>query len=66
MFKICPRCGSTNVKWIIPQNWSMWRCYTCGYIGPIIEGNAEMAEEIHESYVEELKKEKEKDEEKKD
>lgn len=64
MFKICPRCGSTKVKWIIPQNWSMWRCYTCGYIGPIIEGNAEMAEEIHESYVEEIKKEK--NEEKKD
>ncbi|WP_368660198.1 hypothetical protein [Methanobrevibacter sp.] len=58
LFKICPRCGSTKVKWIIPQNWSMWKCYTCGYIGPIIEGNAEMAEEIHESYVEELKKEK--------
>lgn len=58
LFKICPKCGSTNVKWIIPQNWSMWRCMDCDYIGPIIEGNKEMSEEIHESYIESLKKEK--------
>lgn len=53
MFKICPKCGSRKVKWIIPQNWSMWKCYCCGYIGPIIEGNEEMMKEIRESYKEE-------------
>lgn len=30
----------------------------CGYIGPIIEGNKEMAEEIHESYIESLNEKK--------
>ena len=51
MHKICPRCGSKNVKWIIPQNWSQWVCHDCDYTGPIIEGNQELADEIHESYL---------------
>lgn len=55
--KICPRCGSLNVKWIIPQNWSMWECYDCSYTGPIIEGDMELAEEIQEEY-KELKEKK--------
>ncbi len=37
MHKICPRCGSKNVKWIIPQNWSQWVCYECDYTGPIMK-----------------------------
>ncbi|WP_225370420.1 transposase [Methanobrevibacter arboriphilus] len=37
--KICPRCGSKNVDWIIPQNWSVWECKDCGYTGPIIDGD---------------------------
>ena len=52
MHKICPRCGSTNVQWIIPQNWSQWVCEDCDYTGPIIEGNKELADEIHENYLE--------------
>ena len=48
LFKICPRCGSKKVKWIIPQNWSTWECYDCDYTGPIIEGNEELSEEIRE------------------
>ena len=55
MHKICPRCGSKRVKWIIPQNWSQFICYDCDYTGPIIEGNDELAEEIHENYLESLK-----------
>ena len=55
MHKICPRCGSRNVDWIIPQNWSQCVCKDCDYTGPIIEGNDELAEEIHEAYVESLK-----------
>ncbi|KZX15106.1 hypothetical protein MBCUT_17290 [Methanobrevibacter cuticularis] len=58
--KICPRCGSTNVDWIIPQNWSLWVCKTCGYTGPIIEGNKRIAEEIKNDYEITLKKEKRK------
>ncbi len=52
LFKMCPRCGSKNVKWIIPQNWSTWECHDCDYTGPIIEGNKELSEEIHEAYIE--------------
>ncbi|MBZ9571001.1 hypothetical protein KQY27_05550 [Methanobrevibacter sp. TMH8] len=56
--KICPRCGSRNVDWILPQNQSIWECKDCDYTGPIIEGNAELAKEIRESYETKLKKEK--------
>jgi len=56
--KICPRCGSKNVDWIIPQNWSVWECKDCDYTGPIIEGNKRIAEEIKEDYEVTLKKEK--------
>ena len=55
MRKICPRCGSHNIKWIIPQNWSQSICYDCDYTGPVIEGNQELADEIHESYLESVK-----------
>ena len=50
-FKLCPRCGSRNVKWIIPQNWSMWICQDCDYTGPIIEGDENLARKIHENYL---------------
>ena len=28
---ICPRCGSSNIDWIIPQVWSKWECKDCSY-----------------------------------
>ena len=31
---ICPRCGSSNIDWIIPQVWSKWECKDCSYTGP--------------------------------
>jgi hypothetical protein len=34
--KKCPRRGSMNVKWVMPQMWSLWRCYDCGYEGALI------------------------------
>ena len=55
MHKICPRCGSKNVNWIIPQNWSQCVCRDCDYTGSIIEGNDDLAREIHKSYIESLK-----------
>lgn len=58
MRKICPRCGSYNVQWIIPQIWSKWLCYDCGYQGPIIEGNEDLAKEIKEDYKKRQKEEK--------
>lgn len=57
MFKICPRCGSRNVDWIIPQNWSQCVCRDCDYTGPVVEGNQEFADEIRESYLKYLNEE---------
>jgi ribosomal protein S27AE len=48
--KICPRCGSTDIDWIIPQNWSTWLCKKCDYVGPIIEGDEKLAKQIKEDY----------------
>lgn len=58
--KICPRCGSKNVDWIIPQNWSVWECKDCDYTGPVIEGDEKIAKEIKEDYELKLKIEKSK------
>jgi len=56
--KICPRCGSDNIDWIIPQNWSLWVCKTCSYTGPVIEGDEKLIREIRENYIEKLKEKK--------
>jgi len=50
--KFCPNCGSRNIKWVIPQNWSFWRCYDCGYYGMVIIEDGKMADEIRKKYVE--------------
>ena len=54
--KFCPKCGSTNIEWVLPQIWSKWECSDCGYIGPLIIEDGKMAEEIRKEY---LKKQKE-------
>lgn len=56
--KICPRCGSRNIDWIIPQNWSLQVCKSCNYTGPAIDGNDELANQIMEKYIEETGYEK--------
>ena len=48
--KFCPRCGSTDVEWILPQDWSKWECKKCGYIGPFIIEDGKIAEKIKEDY----------------
>ena len=52
MHKICPRCGSKHVDWIIPQNWSQCVCKDCDYTGQRYEVKDELCEEIHEAYLE--------------
>lgn len=59
MHKICPRCGSTNIDWIIPQNWSQCVCKDCDYTGPIIEGDDEFVKEVREAYLESQKESEE-------
>lgn len=53
---ICPRCGSSNVDWIIPQNWSKWECKDCSYTGPVIEADDDLADEIKADWEENKEK----------
>lgn len=48
--KVCPRCGSENVEWVIPQNWSMWSCNNCDYSGPIIEVDKSMKKKLQKRW----------------
>jgi hypothetical protein len=48
--KFCPRCGSSDIEWVLPQDWSKWECKNCGYIGPLIIEDGKIAEEIRKDY----------------
>jgi DNA-directed RNA polymerase subunit M len=48
--KYCPNCGSTNIKWINPLLWSLWHCYNCGYQGPVVLEDEELAREVRIEY----------------
>ena len=53
---ICPRCGSSNIDWIIPQVWSRWVCKDCSYTGPAIEADDDLANEIKADWEENKEK----------
>ena len=53
---ICPRCGSSNIDWIIPQVWSKWECKDCSYTGPAIEADDDLIAEIKEDWEENKEK----------
>jgi predicted RNA-binding Zn-ribbon protein involved in translation (DUF1610 family) len=50
--KFCPKCGSEEVFWAqgLPQLWSLWQCNTCGYHGPVILEDGEMADVLQKKY----------------
>jgi DNA-directed RNA polymerase subunit M len=50
--KFCPRCGSTDVFWAqgMPQFWSLWDCRDCGYRGPVILEDGNMARKLQEEW----------------
>ena len=50
---VCPRCGSSNIDWIIPQVWSKWVCKDCSYTGPAIEADDDLIAEIKADWEEE-------------
>ena len=50
IMRFCPRCGSTNIDWVLPQDWSKWECKDCGYIGPLIVEDGKIADKIREDY----------------
>jgi transcription factor S len=56
--KFCPNCGSTNIKWLNPQMWSIWKCWDCGYIGAVVIEDGDMADEIRNNFLEKIKNEK--------
>jgi len=47
----CSKCGSSRVKRIPPQTWFIWECKNCGYKGPIIIKDSELAVGIREKYL---------------
>ena len=49
--KFCPKCGSSNIEWVIPQTWSKWECRKCGYIGVFIIEDGKIADEIRKEYL---------------
>jgi ribosomal protein L37AE/L43A len=48
--KFCPKCGSTNINFLIFYRPSVWRCLDCGYEGALIVEDAEVAEKIRKRY----------------
>ena len=53
---VCPRCGSSNIDWIIPQVWSKWVCKDCSYTGPAIEADEDLINEIKADWEENKEK----------
>jgi len=49
--KFCPRCGSPNIDWVLPQTWSKWECKDCGFVTPFIVEDGKMAEDIRKEYL---------------
>jgi predicted RNA-binding Zn-ribbon protein involved in translation (DUF1610 family) len=49
--RFCPRCGSSNIDWVLPQVWSKWECKDCGYIGAFIIEDSTIADEIRKEYL---------------
>jgi len=54
--KFCPRCGSANIDWVLPQTWSKYECKECRYIGAFIIEDGKMADEIKKEYLKKNKK----------
>jgi RNA polymerase subunit RPABC4/transcription elongation factor Spt4 len=48
--KYCPKCGSTNLNFLIFYRPSIWKCLDCGYEGALIVEDGMLAEEIHRRY----------------
>ena len=53
---ICPRCGSSNIDWIIPQVWSKWECKDSSHTAPPIEADDDLIAEIKADWEENKEK----------
>jgi DNA-directed RNA polymerase subunit M len=54
--KFCPKCGSTNINFLIFYRPSMWKCLDCGYQGALIVEDGKLAEKIRRRYKKKQKK----------
>ena len=57
--KFCPRCGSKNIDWVLPQMWSKYECKDCGLVTPVIIEDGDMADDIRKEYLKEQKQDEE-------
>lgn len=48
--KFCPKCGSSDVDFSVFYQPSTWRCHNCGYQGPFILEDGNVADEITRKY----------------
>jgi ribosomal protein L37AE/L43A len=48
--KYCPKCGSTNINFLVFYRPSIWKCLDCGYEGVFIVENSKLAEKIRKRY----------------
>jgi len=56
--KFCPKCGSTNINFLIFYRPSIWKCLDCGYEGALIVEDGKAAEKIRKRYQKEQRKTK--------
>ena len=43
---ICPKCGSDKIEPVLPHIESIYECKQCGYRGPMVIGDEELAAKI--------------------
>jgi DNA-directed RNA polymerase subunit M len=48
--KYCPKCGSSNINFLVFYRSSMWRCLNCGYEGTLLIEDKQLAEKIRKHY----------------
>jgi DNA-directed RNA polymerase subunit M len=48
--KCCPKCGSTNINFLVFYRPSIWKCLDCGYEGAFIIEDGEFAEKMQARY----------------
>jgi len=55
--KFCPKCGSSNINFLVFYRPSIWRCLDCGYEGALIVEDGSLAEKIQKDYQKKHEKE---------
>jgi ribosomal protein L37AE/L43A len=48
--KFCPKCGSSNINFLVFYRPSIWKCLDCGYEGALILEDGKLAEKLQKQY----------------